>query len=66
MSHLYKEFRCTVCKKLLFKGILVDSAVEIKCKRCGTMNEFEGVPSNELVCLISPCPNRITAQTKVK
>ncbi len=28
------EYRCT-CGKLLFKGVLFFSSIEIKCKRCG-------------------------------
>ncbi len=31
-----KEYRCT-CGKLLFKGHIVLSVIEIKCKRCGTV-----------------------------
>ena len=30
------EHRCT-CGKLLFKGILLGSVVEIKCRRCGAL-----------------------------
>jgi phage FluMu protein Com len=36
-----KEYRCPVCKKLLFKG-LFDGVIEIKCK-CGLMAKLEGV-----------------------
>lgn len=31
-----KEYRCT-CGKLLFKGLILLSVIEIKCKRCGTV-----------------------------
>lgn len=32
------EHRC-VCGKLLFKGIFFDGTLEIKCKKCGTINK---------------------------
>lgn len=32
----FKEYRCT-CGKLLFKGLLLLSVLEIKCKRCNTV-----------------------------
>lgn len=34
------EYRC-VCGKLLFKGIMLVSVVEIKCKRCGKTKTFK-------------------------
>lgn len=33
------EYRCT-CESLLFKGFVVGSLVEIKCRRCGKLNVF--------------------------
>lgn len=33
------EYRCT-CGKLLFKGVLFLSAIEIKCKRCGEIRRI--------------------------
>ena len=39
-QHVTKEFRCG-CGKLLFKGVLIGSSVEIKCLRCGKINEFD-------------------------
>lgn len=36
-----KEYRCA-CGKLLFKGFLLFSVVEIKCKRCGSVGVFDG------------------------
>jgi len=36
----YKEYRCD-CHKLLFRGNLTgDTAVEVKCKRCGSINTY--------------------------
>lgn len=34
------EYRCT-CGKLLFKGTLLFSTLEIKCKRCGTIRRID-------------------------
>ncbi len=59
-SMVYEEFRCGTCKKLLFKGILVDSAVEVKCKKCGVTTKFNGADSQKLVCHVFPCPGRRT------
>lgn len=36
---LLKEYRCD-CDKLLFKGALFLSTVEVKCKRCGSVKTF--------------------------
>lgn len=35
-----KEYRCT-CGKLLFRGALFCSTVEIKCKRCGSVMMYQ-------------------------
>ena len=56
---LYNEYRCKNCDKLFFKGILVDSEVEVKCKRCGTIRTIKGVSKDKLVCFKYPCPNRV-------
>lgn len=55
-----REYRCTKCQKLLFKGVLVDSTVEIKCKGCGSMATFQGEASASLLCLKEQCPNRVS------
>jgi len=55
----YHEYRCKECNKLFFKGILVDSEIEVKCKKCGHVEVLKGVDSNKLICLKHPCPNRI-------
>lgn len=46
------------CRKLLFKGFLVESVIEIKCRSCQTINTLESSQSDELMCLVSPCPYR--------
>ncbi len=58
-SQHYHEYRCTSCHKLLFKGLLVESEVEVKCKRCGNLNLFQGEPADKFTCLVYPCPHRI-------
>jgi phage FluMu protein Com len=55
---LFKEYRCPACDKLLFKGLLVDSEVEVKCRGCGNLHSFSGVPKEQLVCYKENCPNR--------
>jgi phage FluMu protein Com len=54
-----REYRCQSCNKLLFKGLLVDSTVEIKCKGCATLTTFRGEPSGQLLCLKKDCVNRV-------
>ena len=56
-----QEYRCDLCHKLLFKGILIESVIEVKCKRCHNITSFKGHQESEFVCLNSPhCPHRIT------
>lgn len=35
------SYRCN-CGKLLFKGLLADSTIQIKCKKCGDLMSFQG------------------------
>ncbi|MCX6780009.1 MAG: Com family DNA-binding transcriptional regulator [Candidatus Magasanikbacteria bacterium] len=58
MNESIKEYRCTFCKKLLFKGLLIESVIEIKCRSCQTMNIVESSRAQEFICLVSPCPYR--------
>jgi phage FluMu protein Com len=55
----YGEYRCKNCKKLLFKGVLVESEIEVKCKKCSVVNTFVGISEDSLVCFVSPCPHRV-------
>jgi len=59
-----KEYRCQQCNKLLFKGALIDSTVEVKCKACHGFSTFTGEPSSKYMCLVYPCANRVTALQK--
>jgi len=46
------EYRCS-CNKLLFKGVLTDCKIEIKCRRCGeikTIDFFNGAKVESKLC----------------
>jgi len=62
----FKEYRCQECKKLLFKGLLVESVIEVKCKNCHAMNTIESSKFDELLCAVYPCPHRVTVNAKSK
>ncbi|GEM_PF-2770204 len=54
-----QDFRCR-CGKLLFRGVLMESNVEVKCRKCGFMNEFHGSSLSPYLCLIADkCPRRV-------
>jgi phage FluMu protein Com len=40
MKNSFIDYRCD-CNKLLFKGCLLFSSIEVKCKRCGKINLFQ-------------------------
>lgn len=54
----HREYRCD-CGKLLFKGLLVDSEVEVKCRGCKQITTVVGEEGNKLICHIGDCPNRV-------
>ena len=60
MHALYHEYRCPDCDKLLFKGLLVDSEIEINCKRCKGLKVVKGEPHDRYICLKENCVNRIS------
>ena len=35
-----QAYRCTSCGKLLFKGVLIVSTIQVKCRKCGTLATF--------------------------
>lgn len=55
----YKEYRCPHDNKLLFKGVLVDSIVEVKCKGCGNLVELTGEKRDNMICKKIDCANRV-------
>jgi len=56
----YKEYRCE-CGKLLFKGLLIESEVQIKCRGCGKIISITGEKADKYLCMTYPCPRRIPA-----
>lgn len=59
-----REYRCTSCKNLLYKGLLVEGEIEIKCKKCHTMNTIVASKFDDYMCLVYPCPHRIVLPKK--
>ncbi len=57
----YKEYRCPNDNKLLFKGVLIDSAVEVKCRSCKEIITINGEPENKYICMKESCANRVAA-----
>lgn len=55
----YNEYRCPQCNKLMFKGLLVDSEIEIKCRSCHRMNVITSVSHDAFLCMKKECPNRV-------
>lgn len=55
----HKEYRCKSCKKLFFKGLLIEGEVEVKCKYCHSLTTIHASNYNEFMCAIPRCPNRI-------
>lgn len=39
-TEIFKSYRCPGCNKLLFKGSLVISTVQVKCRKCGLLATF--------------------------
>ena len=62
METIAKEYRCPDCDKLLFKGLLIDSEVAIKCRRCRAIKTLKGEAADKFICYKYPCPHRISVQ----
>jgi len=56
------EYRCTGCKKLLFKGLLIEGEVEIKCRHCHALTAISASKHDRLLCMVDPCPGRVTVE----
>lgn len=50
MTLTLQEYRCT-CGKLLFKGLVGNSIVEVKCRRCDKVSSF-GFSFSSKSCLL--------------
>jgi len=59
MNTYYREYRCKVCHKLLFKGILIEGDIQIKCKYCHEYTTVIESSLQEYLCGIKRCPQRI-------
>jgi len=66
MALSIREFRCHKCHHLLFKGLLVEGIIEIKCDSCNEQNVLKSSQFNELLCAIPICPGRVTMGAKKK
>lgn len=53
-----REYRCETCKKLLFKGLLIEGSVEVKCKYCHEFTKANASLASEFFCANIPCPHR--------
>ena len=62
MSSILREYRCPKCQKLLFRGLLIDSQIEIKCSRCREIRVLMGEKEEPLLCYKAECANRVTAE----
>lgn len=61
----FKEFRCN-CGKLLFKGVLIASVVEIKCLRCRAINTLHGLSQISFVVRDSSGANYLNSVSQFK
>ncbi|MEK7619559.1 MAG: Com family DNA-binding transcriptional regulator [Patescibacteria group bacterium] len=62
----YNEYRCPHCGKLMFKGLLVDSEIEIKCRSCRQLNVVQSSSHDAYLCMKKECPNRIRIEPQNK
>lgn len=53
------DVRCAHCKKLLFRGLLVEGTVEIKCRNCRNLTTVSASRFDERLCLVEGCPERV-------
>lgn len=59
MSEPARDYRCESCHKLLFRGVIVEGSVEIKCRSCHAINTITGNHMVEYLCAFRTCPYRI-------
>lgn len=58
-EQFYKEYRCPNDNKLLFKGILISSSVEVKCRTCKEIIVIKGEAVEPYICKKLDCANRV-------
>ncbi len=66
MSAVLRDYRCKQCRKLLFRGFLVESVVEVKCRSCHALTTIESSQFNDYLCAVYPCPHRVTVVSPPK
>ena len=59
MAACLDEYRCRSCRKLLFKGLLVEGAIEVKCRHCHALTRVAASKFDRLLCMVDPCPGRV-------
>ncbi len=58
-AELYSDYRCADCKKLLLKGVLIDSEIQVKCSRCKKLVTLKGDEKSKYMCYVEQCPSRV-------
>ncbi len=58
-STFEKEYRCPNDNKLLFKGLIVEGEIEIKCKQCKDIIDIAPTPLKDIICKKGGCANRV-------
>lgn len=64
------SYRC-FCGKLLFKGFLLDSTVQIKCRNCGELTSFQGLrneisPESKFGMMFDRFGNVVSASSNIQ
>lgn len=60
LQSAYREYRCPNDAKLLFKGLLVEGEVEVKCKYCKELVLVNQGELQGIICLQPHCMNRVS------
>ncbi len=63
MNNIIQEYRCPNDNKLLFKGLLVEGEISIKCKSCKKIHTFAPTPLKGIICMKENCANREILKT---
>lgn len=50
----------------MFKAILVESEIEVKCRACGELNVFQGIAQEKLLCFKENCEGRVKRDDKME
>lgn len=64
VTDFLQSYRCPGCSKLLFKGVLVVSTIQVKCKKCGTLATFsclDDIADEEQFSLLTDCDGTVVS-----